>query len=211
MWEDKRGVREEEKGGRERRKETRRRDGEKGKQGRRRVRKEAALFISPSDHAGLWHSPAASSLVPHLANYTINLLYTLGWGKQHCGGPSEVAFPKQEVLQMASLHRHLRDIKGPGEFPSSIHHLAQLICTVDEMVARALHLWDLRLPICKWDWDWDKVWPTRLPLQLWHSRMTFIPGILLLPPFLENHYRANPKCLAKNQFQPEWRVSKVTG
>jgi len=43
---------------------------------------------------------------------------------------------------MASLHRHLRDIKGPGEFPSSIHHLAQLICTVDEMVARALHLWD---------------------------------------------------------------------
>lgn len=167
-------------------------------------------FTSPSDHAGRWCSPAASSLVPHLANDTINLLCTLGWGRRHCGGPSEVAYPKQEVLQMASLHRHLREVKGPGKFPSSIHHLAQRICTVDEMVARALPLWDLRLPICKWGWDWDKVWPTQLPLQLWHSRMTFIPGILL-PPFLEDHYKANPKCLARNQFQPEWRVSKVRG
>ena len=42
---------EEEKGGR--RKETRRRDGEKGKQERWRVGEEAALIISPSDHAGL--------------------------------------------------------------------------------------------------------------------------------------------------------------
>ena len=133
------------------------------------------------------------------------------WVKQVAQwGPSEVAYPKQEILQMASLHSHLRDVKGPGKFPSSVLHLAQLICTVDETVARALPLWDLRLPICKWGWDWDRVWPTRLPLQLRHSRMTFIPGILL-PPFLENHYRANLECLARNQFQPEGRVSKVRG
>lgn len=67
---------------------------------------------------------AASSLVPHLANDTINLLCT--WVRQEAlWGPSEVAYPKQEVLQMASLHRHLREVKGPGKFPSSIHHLAQ--------------------------------------------------------------------------------------
>lgn len=92
---------------------------------------------------------------------------------------------------MASLHRHLREVKGPKSF-LSIHHLAQRICTVDEMVARALPLWDLRLPICKWV-------GTETKSGLRHNcpyssgiRMTFIPGILL-PPFLEDHYKSKPK------------------